>query len=95
MCIDVRGALRPGAHLKGMLTDPKTGKAMPVSDVREWLMDRLAEGKNVLPFGPICEGFSYETGCPGHTPEPSHPLPVTMAPAPDDDKAEMLSEDKT
>ena len=24
------------------------------------------EGKKVLPIGEKCEGFSYETGCPGH-----------------------------
>lgn len=24
------------------------------------------KGRKVLPFGEPCEGFSYETGCPGH-----------------------------
>lgn len=24
------------------------------------------EGKKVIPIGKACEGFSYETGCPGH-----------------------------
>jgi len=29
------------------------------------------EGVKVLPFGKECEGFSYETGCPGHPAEDS------------------------
>lgn len=24
------------------------------------------EGKRVIPLGEACEGFSYQTGCPGH-----------------------------
>lgn len=30
------------------------------------------EGKKVIPINKECEGFSYETGCPGH--------PITPAP---------------
>jgi len=28
------------------------------------------EGKKVIPFSQECEGFSYETGCPGHDEPP-------------------------
>jgi hypothetical protein len=68
-CLDIRGALRPGQHVRGMLRDPQTGRVLPAREVREWLMDRLAEGKRVLPFGEPCEGFSFQTGCPGHEDE--------------------------
>lgn len=26
----------------------------------------VLDGKKVIPFGGPCEGFNYETGCPGH-----------------------------
>ena len=29
-------------------------------------MDHLAQGHEVIPFGPACEGFDCKTGCPGH-----------------------------
>lgn len=36
----------------------------------EQLKDRFfkwhSEGKKVIPLGDPCEGFSYETGCPGN-----------------------------
>jgi hypothetical protein len=37
-----------------------------VSDVKDYFLNALAEGKKVIPIGEPCEGFSYITGCPGH-----------------------------
>lgn len=66
MCLDIRGALRwPKTRLRGLLTD-EDGRPATADQAREWLLDRLGEGKRVLPLGEACEGFSYETGCPGH-----------------------------
>jgi hypothetical protein len=66
MCLDIRGALRwPKRRLRGLVRDTETGRYASADEAREWLMDRLVEGKRVLPMCE-CEGFSYETGCPGH-----------------------------
>lgn len=67
LCLDIRGALtnRDGWKAVGS----SDGRRITKAEAREWLMDRLAEGKRVLPMGP-CEGFSYQTGCPGHEHEP-------------------------
>lgn len=42
------------------------GRYLTPDEVKEWLLDQIAQGKKALPFGEPCEGFSYETGCPGH-----------------------------
>lgn len=82
MCLDIRGALRWGkSQLKGMFTDD-TGRALSADEAREHLYDCLAKGWRVIPLTPQpCEGFSYETGCPGHplltpadTPEEAAPV---------------------
>lgn len=66
MCIDIRGILNwPKKNLKGLFIR-SDGKSCTSQEARDYLMDRLSEGKKVIPFGAPCEGFSYETGCPGH-----------------------------
>lgn len=41
-----------------------------ISELREALMEELAKGHEVLPYG-TCESFDPKTGCPGHpTDEP-------------------------
>lgn len=66
MCLSVRGALRwPDAQLRYLCAD-ENGDHLKPDDVREWLMEQLAEGREVLPMGEPCEGFDYKTGCPGH-----------------------------
>ena len=65
MCLDIRGALGwPKSKLRGLLVHD-TGKKATADEAREFLLDCVAEGKRVLPMGE-CDGFSYETGCPGH-----------------------------
>lgn len=67
MCIDVRGALRNyKASLWRGVVSRENGTRMTANEAREWLMDQLAMGRKVIPFGKPCDGFSYETGCPGH-----------------------------
>lgn len=64
MCCDISGVLkRSGKFLHNMFSD--NGKRKPGKVVRAWLESQLAEGKRVLPMGK-CEGFDYQTGCPGH-----------------------------
>lgn len=66
MCLDISGALRwPDKDLAKMFTDDGTPRSG--SYVRDWLKLQQAKGRRVLPMcDPPCEGFSYETGCPGH-----------------------------
>ena len=79
MCVDIRGMLRrPDRELRGCTDDD--GRKLTPRQVREALMDELAKGRKVLPFGPICEGFSFETGCPGHENETLIPPAVPGIP---------------
>jgi hypothetical protein len=63
LCLDIRGAIQ-GTAWKCL--SRKDGRPIKKAEAIEYLMDRLAEGKKVLPMGGPCEGFSHETGCPGH-----------------------------
>ena len=62
LCLDIRGAIS-GTGWK-FISSPD-GRKVKKAEAVEWLMDRLAEGKRVLPIGE-CDGFSLQTGCPGH-----------------------------
>jgi hypothetical protein len=67
MCINVRGAVRnfrPHEWRDCVTTDD--GRVMTPSEVLEYFIDEIAKGRRVIPLGEPCEGFSYETGCPGH-----------------------------
>jgi hypothetical protein len=66
MCMCIDGMLRwPDKDLKGLLVDDKGNPQLP-RVVRDWLKIEKLKGRRVIPFGKACEGFSYETGCPGH-----------------------------
>ena len=72
LCISVRGVLRwPDRKLlhdwKDCITsDDGTVVLRTASEIREFFMDHLAQGHEVIPLGKDCEGFDYKTGCPGH-----------------------------
>lgn len=66
----VRGAIDWPAKLRAGLFRHEDGSKVSPRDARNYLLDRLAEGKELLPIGEPCEGFDYKTGCPGHEPEP-------------------------
>ena len=68
MSLSVRGALKnmTRKELAGMFTHDD-GRRMTADEARDALMDELAKGHEVIPFGPSCEGFDYSGGgCPGH-----------------------------
>lgn len=71
MCLDLRGALTNWGprQTRGVLRD-ESGRALSHREVREWLLDQMQMGRKVVPYGKPCEGFSYETGCPGHEESP-------------------------
>jgi hypothetical protein len=67
VCQDIEGALlnwKDRDYPRNLSRDD--GRPMTAAEGRAFLVQCLREGKNVLPFGPPCEGFSYQTGCPGH-----------------------------
>lgn len=67
MCMNVRGALMnfKARDYKGFTHD--NGRRMTPREAKAALLDELAKGHKVIPFGPPCEGFDYTGGgCPGH-----------------------------
>lgn len=67
MCLDIQGWLTNHPHDRdyiGMFRHDD-GREMTPQEARNQLFDELRKGRKVLPYGQ-CEGFSYETGCPGH-----------------------------
>lgn len=47
----------------------QNGAKVPAEAARMYLLDQLADGILCIPVGEPCEGFSYQTGCPGHETE--------------------------
>jgi hypothetical protein len=73
MCVNIEGVLRwPDSQLSKLFTED--GKRKNGRYVRDWLKLQLNQGKRVLPMGEACEGFSYQTGCPGHPDVPDGEL---------------------
>ena len=67
MCLSVRGALKNmNKHQLAGMFDHDDGRPMTAAEAQDALMDELAKGHEVIPFGKPCEGFSYIDGCPGH-----------------------------
>lgn len=62
LCLDIRGAIQG----TGWKCVSRGGKALKKAEAIEYLMDRLGDGKRVLPMGAPCEGFDFQKGCPGH-----------------------------
>lgn len=62
----VREAARwSDSKLRGLVADENDDRLTP-RQVRAWLFDQIAEGRDYLPFGAPCKGFDYKKGCPGH-----------------------------
>jgi hypothetical protein len=74
MCLSVRGALNwPMKEQKRALkwcSREDGTKYLSVAELRQALMDELAQGHEVLPMSAECEGFDYKKGCPGHEVKP-------------------------
>ena len=69
MGLSVRGALRWGKRemksaLKWMTTDGK--RFGSIEELREALMDQIAQGHEVLPYGEPCENWDWKEGCQCH-----------------------------
>ena len=71
--LSVRGALRDFSkrQLKGMFHF-EGGRECTAEEAKDHLLEALAQGKEVLPFGPPCDGFDFAgNGCPGHDNPPT------------------------
>jgi hypothetical protein len=69
--LSVRGALRDFSkrQLKGMFR-MEGGRECTADEAKDHLLEALTQGKEVLPFGPPCEGFDFAgNGCLGHDTE--------------------------
>lgn len=65
--LDIRDAIkRTDKWLKGMFRSNETGELLTPDQARDYLMDQLSEGKDVLPCSKDCDNFDYKTGCLGH-----------------------------
>lgn len=66
MNLSVRGALkRPKRMQAGMFTRDD-GKSCTADEARDFLLDQLSMGREVLPVG-TCDNFDYSGGgCQGH-----------------------------
>lgn len=65
--LSVRGAIRDFSkrQLKGMFR--VDGRECTADEAKDHLLEALAQGKEVLPFGPPCDGFDFAgKGCSGH-----------------------------
>ncbi len=74
-CLSVRGALMnwSAARLSKLFAHDD-GRPMSADEAKAVLLDALAQGHEVLPFGEPCEGFDYRgAGCPGHVKESPTP----------------------
>ncbi len=79
LCQDIRGALRNWrfpADYAGVFKHADGSPATP-TEARDYLLDQLSQGKDVLPLDrgctpdckrPGCTGFSFKNGCPGWDP---------------------------
>lgn len=88
MCLVVRGALNwPKRLLRNMLRDADSGRSLTAEQARDYLMDQLAQGREVLPMSKSCgnpctqagcSGFDYgrDGGCPGY---PVDDVPAAQA----------------
>jgi hypothetical protein len=68
MSCNIAGLIRNTGKksMKGFMSDD--GREMSNKEVRAYLQDCLNKGYKVIPLG-NCEGFDYQTGCPGHLKE--------------------------
>ena len=66
MSLDLRGALHNWSdrEFRGLLKH-NDGRTMTVREAKDALLDEIAKGHKLIPCTP-CDGFDYQTGCPGH-----------------------------
>lgn len=79
VALSVRGSLKNSSRreLGSMFSNSQTGRRLTADQAKDVLLDHLANGHEVIPLAPACEGFDYTGGrCPGHS-EPIRQANVT------------------
>lgn len=66
MCLDLRGALKNWRSSEWVGVVTHEGRKLTPGEVQDAFIEALAAGKRVVPLGDPCEGWSDQTGCPGH-----------------------------
>jgi len=87
LCVNIDGLLRRH-NLKGWVTDDE-GRELSSAKARAWLLEQKAMGRRVLPMAAECEGFDYQTGCPGHRKPELSGDPFALAGAEPGDRADQ------
>jgi hypothetical protein len=64
VCLSVEGALRNWTKKDWKLL--ADANEISLGHAKKWMELQKQLGRRVIPIGEMCEGFSYETGCPGH-----------------------------
>lgn len=64
--LSVRGALGWKKRDLEKLLSHEDGRRMSADEAREALMDELAKGHEMLPFGAACDNWCWKEGCKGH-----------------------------
>ena len=67
ICQSVEGALRNWKKTEWKSLAKSNN--MSIDQLKDEFYKMHSEGIKVIPFGDPCEGFSYQTGCPGHVKE--------------------------
>ena len=67
MSVDITGMLRNYGKksMRGLIKEDN-GAEWTDAMVRKYLQECIDKGWKLLPLGKECEGYSHETGCPGH-----------------------------
>jgi hypothetical protein len=65
MSMNIEGLLRWNKNMNGLFEE--NGKRISHKQAMAYLLECKSKGWKVIPMtGVPCEGWSYETGCPGH-----------------------------
>lgn len=64
ICQSVDGALRNWGKAEWKHVAKENGRSPEY--IRKQFEIYKFEGKKVIPIGPMCDGFDFEKGCPGH-----------------------------
>lgn len=71
MALDIEGFLSNSTYPRDFqrMFKHDDGRSMTPQEARAELFRQIRMGRRLLPMTTACEGFDYDTGCPGHDEE--------------------------
>ena len=70
LSLSIRGAIRNGEHRGSLLGNCTVdGRTLTADEILDVLIDHLAQGHEMLPYGPPCDRWDWKEGCNGHQKE--------------------------